>query len=65
MSEPVFDRWRSTWMYPAGDETVALKAAQGLREHLLPDAGSGVAQLTEPLRARLQVLEQYHGPPVG
>lgn len=34
-------------MYPASDETVALKAAQGLREHLLADAGRGVAQLTD------------------
>jgi hypothetical protein len=48
-------------MYPAGDETVALKAAQGLREHLLTDDGSGVAPLTEPLRARLQVLEHLPG----
>ena len=60
--EGVFHFRRGRWVDLAHDKTIALEAAERLREHFLRDAPNGPAQFRVALGAICQDLDDERGP---
>ena len=58
----VFDFWRDNGMDFTHHQAIALKAAEGLRQHFLRDAADGPAQLRVALGPIRQDLDDERGP---